>query len=180
MNRLISKIISGHHVIGEFKKFHAIIGPNGAGKSNLMDAISFVLGINTTQLRGVSLRDLVHRDKNSKQSGTAGELPKCYVKLSLKKLTKEGEEEETIEFMRQIVKQGQASEYSVSGQVVTKEVYESKLLELGININARNFLVFQVGTKKVFVFSIALIFDNLFFENKNKNKILGRFEFCCS
>jgi len=38
-------------VIGPFKDFTAIIGPNGAGKSNLMDAISFVLGVQSRQLR---------------------------------------------------------------------------------------------------------------------------------
>ena len=38
----------------------AIIGPNGSGKSNIMDAISFVLGVQTRQLRGNKLRDLVH------------------------------------------------------------------------------------------------------------------------
>jgi structural maintenance of chromosome 1 len=32
-------------VIGPFRDFTAIIGPNGSGKSNLMDAISFVLGV---------------------------------------------------------------------------------------------------------------------------------------
>lgn len=42
--------------IGPFKDFTAVIGPNGSGKSNLMDAISFVLGVRTTQLRGNQLR----------------------------------------------------------------------------------------------------------------------------
>jgi ABC-type cobalamin/Fe3+-siderophores transport system ATPase subunit len=45
----------GKQTIGPFKKFTTIIGPNGAGKSNLMDAISFVLGVKTMQLR-VSMR----------------------------------------------------------------------------------------------------------------------------
>ena len=38
-----------------------MIGPNGAGKSNLMDAISFVLGVKTSQLRG-NLKELVFSD----------------------------------------------------------------------------------------------------------------------
>ena len=46
-------------VIGPFKDFTCIVGPNGAGKSNLMDAISFVLGARTSQLRG-SLKQLVY------------------------------------------------------------------------------------------------------------------------
>ena len=39
------KSYKGHQVIGPFKQFTSIIGPNGSGKSNLMDAISFVLGV---------------------------------------------------------------------------------------------------------------------------------------
>ncbi|KAF3556335.1 hypothetical protein F2Q69_00015279 [Brassica cretica] len=49
------KSYKGHQLVGPFKDFTAIIGPNGAGKSNLMDAISFVLGVRTGQLRGSQL-----------------------------------------------------------------------------------------------------------------------------
>jgi structural maintenance of chromosome 1 len=54
------KSYKGHQVIGPFLNFTAIIGPNGAGKSNLMDAISFVLGVRSTHLRGSQLRDFVY------------------------------------------------------------------------------------------------------------------------
>lgn len=54
------KSYKGHQVIGPFKQFTSIIGPNGSGKSNLMDAISFVLGVQSAQLRGTVLRDLVY------------------------------------------------------------------------------------------------------------------------
>jgi len=54
------KSYKGHQVIGPFKQFTAIIGPNGAGKSNLMDAISFVLGEKTQNLRVRNLKDLIH------------------------------------------------------------------------------------------------------------------------
>lgn len=66
------KSYKGLQVVGPFKKFTAIIGPNGtgrrreneklivfnscAGKSNLMDAISFVLGEKTSNLRVKHLR----------------------------------------------------------------------------------------------------------------------------
>ena len=43
--------------------FMCIIGPNGAGKSNLMDAISFVLGVKSAQLRSTQLKDLVYRGR---------------------------------------------------------------------------------------------------------------------
>ena len=52
-------------VIGPFKDFTCVIGPNGAGKSNLMDAISFVLGVRTSQLRG-NLRALVYSENKAR------------------------------------------------------------------------------------------------------------------
>jgi structural maintenance of chromosome 1 len=53
------KSYRGHQAIGPFKQFTAVIGPNGAGKSNLMDAISFVLGVRTAHLRG-NLKELLY------------------------------------------------------------------------------------------------------------------------
>jgi structural maintenance of chromosome 1 len=53
------KSYRGEHVIGPFRAFTAVVGPNGSGKSNLMDAISFVLGVRTAQLRG-SLKELLY------------------------------------------------------------------------------------------------------------------------
>ena len=72
------KSYRGHHVIGPFTPFTSIIGPNGAGKSNLMDAISFVLGIKSAQLRSSQLKDLVYRGRrlekgDADQSGTIDE-----------------------------------------------------------------------------------------------------------
>ncbi|CAE7904608.1 SMC1 [Symbiodinium sp. KB8] len=64
------KSYAGRHEIGPFDKFTCIIGPNGSGKSNVMDAISFCLGIKTKHLRGERLKvrafqspweDLVYR-----------------------------------------------------------------------------------------------------------------------
>ncbi|EJD42067.1 hypothetical protein AURDEDRAFT_68046, partial [Auricularia subglabra TFB-10046 SS5] len=52
-----------HQVIGPFSNFTSVIGPNGAGKSNLMDAISFVLGVKSMQLRSSQLKDLIYRGR---------------------------------------------------------------------------------------------------------------------
>jgi structural maintenance of chromosome 1 len=73
------KSYKGHQTIGPFYDFTSIIGPNGAGtarllradpkgKSNLMDAISFVLGIKSSQLRSSQLRDLIYRGRILKES----------------------------------------------------------------------------------------------------------------
>lgn len=45
--------------------FVSVIGPNGAGKSNLMDAISFVLGVKSAQLRSTQLKDLIYRGRRA-------------------------------------------------------------------------------------------------------------------
>ena len=54
------KSYKGAHVIGPFKTFTSVVGPNGSGKSNLMDAISFVLGVRSAQLRGTTFKDLIY------------------------------------------------------------------------------------------------------------------------
>lgn len=58
------KSYRGHQHVGPFKNFTAIVGPNGSGKSNLMDAISFVLGVRTAQLRG-SLKELLYHNSEA-------------------------------------------------------------------------------------------------------------------
>jgi structural maintenance of chromosome 1 len=66
----------GHQIIGPFKNFTSVIGPNGAGKSNLMDAISFVLGVKSAQLRSSQLRDLVYRGRRlARDNGEGASLP---------------------------------------------------------------------------------------------------------
>src|SRR5688572_9225707 len=66
---------SGHQTIGPFTNFTSVIGPNGAGKSNLMDAISFVLGVKSAQLRSAQLKDLVYRGRRLARAGIDGEEP---------------------------------------------------------------------------------------------------------
>lgn len=65
-------LYSGHQVVGPFKNFTSVIGPNGAGKSNLMDAISFVLGVKSAQLRSSQLKDLVYRGRRLARGPTDG------------------------------------------------------------------------------------------------------------
>lgn len=64
----------GHQTIGPFKNFTSIIGPNGAGKSNLMDAISFVLGVKSAQLRSSQLKDLVYRGRRLARASIEGSM----------------------------------------------------------------------------------------------------------
>eukprot|EP00559_Dactyliosolen_fragilissimus_P007056 CAMPEP_0184857402 /NCGR_PEP_ID=MMETSP0580-20130426/2557_1 /TAXON_ID=1118495 /ORGANISM="Dactyliosolen fragilissimus" /LENGTH=1342 /DNA_ID=CAMNT_0027352975 /DNA_START=182 /DNA_END=4211 /DNA_ORIENTATION=- len=59
------KSYAGIQRIGPFKNFTSVIGPNGSGKSNLMDAMSFVLGVQSRDLRSSQMRDLIFRPPDS-------------------------------------------------------------------------------------------------------------------
>ncbi|BBN00427.1 hypothetical protein Mp_1g29090 [Marchantia polymorpha subsp. ruderalis] len=134
------KSYKGHQVIGPFRNFTAIIGPNGAGKSNLMDAISFVLGVRSMQLRGAQLKDLIYAfdDREREQKGR-----KAFVKLVY--LT--GAKEE-LHFTRTITSAG-TSEYRIDNRTVSWDDYNAKMKSLGILVKARNFLVFQGDVESI-------------------------------
>lgn len=63
------KSYGGTVTVGPLAGFTAVIGSNGSGKSNLMDAISFVLGVRTATLRGAALRDLIYRPPGGAAGG---------------------------------------------------------------------------------------------------------------
>ena len=162
------KSYKGKQVIGPFKKFTSIVGPNGSGKSNLMDAISFVLGVQSAQLRGTTLRDLVYaydvQDSKEKRNASVSlvyvlntndeddegeeedkreerEGDKENSKKKRQKREEEGEKNE-VRFSRTISNSG-ASDYKIDNKTVTFEEYAEKLKQFGILVKARNFLVFQ-------------------------------------
>lgn len=131
------KSYGGRHTIGPFRTFTSVIGPNGSGKSNLMDAISFVLGVRTQQLRGAQLADLIHRKASRKASDP---LPgAAYVELVY--LPEEDKPE--IKFRRTISRNAQDSKYSVNGRTISLKDYKQRLADIGVRISAQNFLVFQ-------------------------------------
>merc|ERR1719482_972765 len=85
------KSYEGVKVIGPLMRFTAIVGPNGSGKSNLMDALSFVLGIGSKFLRSQKLGDLIFRrdGENAEQLQRSAR-----VTLSLKRSAEEGPPEQ--------------------------------------------------------------------------------------
>ncbi|TYH64313.1 hypothetical protein ES332_D07G258300v1 [Gossypium tomentosum] len=134
------KSYKGLQTIGPFSDFTAIIGPNGAGKSNLMDAISFVLGVRTGQLRGGHLRDLIYAfdDREKEQRGRRAFVRLVYQLAGCSELC----------FTRSITSTG-GSEYRIDSSVVNVEEYNGKLRSLGILVKARNFLVFQGDVESI-------------------------------
>ncbi|EJU02332.1 condensin complex subunit SMC1 [Dacryopinax primogenitus] len=143
-----------HQVIGPFKTFTCVIGPNGAGKSNLMDAISFVLGVKSSHLRSGQLKDLIYRGRklgredgaeeaeDVEESGD-GDGDKAWVAAVY-----EDENGKAYRFQRNISLTG-ASEYRINNKVVTYHAYNSVLEQQQILVKARNFLVFQGDVEAV-------------------------------
>ncbi|XVE77921.1 hypothetical protein DITRI_Ditri13aG0103100 [Diplodiscus trichospermus] len=134
------KSYKGLQTIGPFSDFTAIIGPNGAGKSNLMDAISFVLGVRTGQLRGAQLKDLIYAydDREKEQRGRRAFVRLVYQLAGGSELC----------FTRTITSAG-GSEYRIDSSVVNWDEYNGKLRSLGILVKARNFLVFQGDVESI-------------------------------
>ncbi|CAG5126155.1 unnamed protein product, partial [Candidula unifasciata] len=123
-------------------------------KSNLMDAISFVMGEKTSNLRSKRLGDLIHGAPIGKPASTRASVTAVYV------------EEDTgreINFQRMII--NNTSEYRIDGHTVTALQYTEALERIGVLIKAKNFLVFQ-GT----VESIAM---------KNAKERTAMFEDIC-
>uniref|UniRef100_A0A3B3R4P6 Structural maintenance of chromosomes 1B n=1 Tax=Paramormyrops kingsleyae TaxID=1676925 RepID=A0A3B3R4P6_9TELE len=119
----------GKQVLGPFKQFTCIIGTNGS-KSNVMDALGFVMGERAAALRVRQARELICGAHVGRPvAGTAS--------VSMVYCEDNGEE---IIFKRTVA---DASEYRVSGKLVTFTEYTSALQKIGVLIKARNCLVFQ-------------------------------------
>ncbi|XP_073506164.1 structural maintenance of chromosomes protein 1B isoform X2 [Phyllobates terribilis] len=121
----------GRRIIGPFKRFNCIIGPNGSGKSNLMDAISFVIGERTANLRVRSARELIHGANMGRPVSSTASVHLVYCEDDGKEKT----------FSRIIA--GNSSDYCLNSQPVGRAAYVSELEKIGIIVKARNCLVFQ-------------------------------------
>lgn len=123
-----------------------------------MDAISFVLGIKSSQLRSAHLKDLVYRGRvlktskinddgsvNPEANGTPNgneKASKGDPKTAWVMAVYEDDAGEEQHWKRSITNQG-ASEYRINHRVVTAQQYNEGLERENILIKARNFLVFQ-------------------------------------
>lgn len=123
--------------------FTSIIGPNGAGKSNMMDAISFVLGVSSTHLRSHNMKDLIYRGRRRDDSTDEPDPTRAYVMATYEK-----DGGEILQLKRTITSAG-ASEYRINDQSVTAYNYSLVLKAENILIKARNFLVFQGDVEQI-------------------------------
>lgn len=96
-----------------------------------MDAISFVLGVKATTLRGKKVKDLLYKSGGKSQNSG-------YVSMHF--VTKAGR---NIVFTR-LIKSGGESEFQIDGKTKTREEYDRNLGDLGVLVSVKNCLVFQV------------------------------------
>ncbi|KIR38118.1 cohesin complex subunit psm1 [Cryptococcus deuterogattii 99/473] len=130
--------------------FVSVIGPNGAGKSNLMDAISFVLGVKSAQLRSTQLKDLIYRGRRAATREVGSET---------QTQTESGDDHSDARsawvmavymddagkdwtFRRSVSMSGSSS-YFLDGRSVAWKDYNAQLAKFNILVKAKNFLVFQ-------------------------------------
>ncbi|SCU78100.1 LAME_0A03290g1_1 [Lachancea meyersii CBS 8951] len=134
--------------------FTSIIGPNGSGKSNLMDAISFVLGVKSVHLRSHMLADLIYRGSLAGGETSAAESwlydtpnhpSSAYVKAFY---SATNNSDDYVELCRTITR-AQDSSYKIDGKTVSYKKYSDFLESQNILIKARNFLVFQGDVEQV-------------------------------
>ncbi|KAJ2706846.1 Structural maintenance of chromosomes protein 1 [Coemansia sp. IMI 203386] len=144
------KSYRGHQVIGPFSSFTAVVGPNGAGKSNLMDAISFVLGVRSSHLRSTQLKDLVYRGRTveTRNGHVIDEAGDQHGRRAWVKAVYEDDGQRTINFQRTITASGD-SEYRINGRAVSLQTYNQALESQNILVKAKNFLVFQGDVEAV-------------------------------
>lgn len=110
-----------------------------------MDAISFVVGIKSKQLRSESLKDLVYNGDGKRERA------KRKAKVSLIYQPSDSEmdgAEELLRFSRVVNYKG-ASSYYLQDRVVSWEAYNDQLKEIGVLVKARNFLVFQGDVESI-------------------------------
>ncbi|XP_023487315.1 structural maintenance of chromosomes protein 1B isoform X2 [Equus caballus] len=121
----------GSQVIGPFRRFTCIIGPNGSGKSNVMDALSFVMGEKTANLRVKNIQELIHGAHIGKPVSSSASVKIVYVEES-------GEEKTFARIIR-----GGCSEFRFNDNPVSRSAYIAELEKIGIIVKAQNCLVFQ-------------------------------------
>ncbi|XP_008590634.1 PREDICTED: structural maintenance of chromosomes protein 1B-like, partial [Galeopterus variegatus] len=131
------KSLRGRQVFGPFKRFTCIIGPNGSGKSNVMDALRFVMGEKTANLRVKNIQELIHGAHIGKPISSSASVKIVYVE--------ESGEEKT--FTRIIL--GGCSEFHCDDNPVSRSAYIAELEKIGITEKARNCLVFQESVESI-------------------------------
>eukprot|EP00166_Cyanidium_caldarium_P003139 ctg_3037.g592 len=143
------KSYAGKVTVGPFPPgFSAVIGPNGGGKSNLMDAISFVLGLPSRQLRGGFLGDMVYRGNLAAGEAYTFLAEEPAPQSAVVRLVYEHEPDRETVFSRTVTVSG-VSTYRVDSRAVSLETYLRRLQAVHLSAGPQSFLVFQNQVEEI-------------------------------
>ena len=146
------KSFQGRNEIGFFQDFSVVLGPNGSGKSNIIDALSFVFGLNAQQMRTRNLKELIYTPHSSTSKNKA---QNCSVEIIFKKNLKNQSQKlntqalDEINFRRTVNASGSSSFY-FNDKKVTQEDYIQKLMDYSIPVNSMYFILGQGGVDSLF------------------------------
>lgn len=147
------KSYGGVHLIGPFEDFTCIVGPNGAGKSNLMDAISFVVGVQSRQLRSANLKELIFRKNELSAPAKKASVQITYVlseEEQRKKSSPSKKNQSSTELtFKRIIHGSGTSSFRFQDKEVTYDEYVGELKKIGVLVKVRNFLVFQGDVESI-------------------------------
>ncbi|KAG8704817.1 Structural maintenance of chromosomes protein 2 [Ceratobasidium sp. 395] len=137
-------------ITGWDPSFNAITGLNGTGKSNILDAISFVLGLTDyKELRAANQQELIYK------KGAAG-ITKASVTIVFDN-SDEANSPAGMQNLKQITVTRQAcnisvpnkSRYLINGHVAQQQAVQSLFQSVQLNINNPNFVIRQGKITKV-------------------------------
>jgi structural maintenance of chromosome 1 len=146
------KSFQGRNEIGYFQDFSVVLGPNGSGKSNIIDALSFVFGLNAQQMRTRNLKELIY---NPHSSSSKNKAQNCSVEIIFKKNLKNQSQKlktqslDEISFRRTVNASGSSSFY-FNDKKLTQEDYIQKLMDFSIPVNSMYFILGQGGVDSLF------------------------------
>jgi len=137
------KSYAGFQRIGPFKNFSSVIGPNGSGKSNLMDAISFILGVKSRDLRSSQMKDLIFRPPGDQDDDIENNSNQNKRKACATLVYSNPDDNDTETRYSRVISSKGVGEYKINDKTVTFAQYEEALADIGVLLKGRNFLVFQ-------------------------------------
>lgn len=122
-------------VVPLYPGFNAVIGPNGSGKSNVMDALTFVLGRRSRELRAGRMDHLLF-------NGGRGKKPADFALVSIELDNSGGEIEnqgETITVTRKVNRMG-LSIYKLNDKTVNKREIDEVFKTINLDPNGHNII----------------------------------------
>ncbi len=122
-------------VVPLYPGFNAVIGPNGSGKSNVMDALTFVLGRRSRELRAGRMDHLLF-------NGGQGKTPADFALVSIELDNSDGEiqgQGDTITVTRKVNRMG-LSIYKLNDKTVNKREIDEIFKTINLDPNGHNII----------------------------------------